>query len=107
MYTPKPLYQRTLLAILISGVLFLVVLYVPRMILYGAGVIEPLPILVTMALNLLLWFVIVPFWLRLPNGREPFQVYLTSIGLKSRFPFLCKLEDSGSTCSFWRQHVNP
>jgi hypothetical protein len=46
MSTRKPFYQRTFLAILVCGLLYLVVLYVILMILFGAGMKELRPILI-------------------------------------------------------------
>lgn len=86
MSTQKPLYKRTFLAILICGILYLFVLFALPMVLYGIGTADPWNILITMAFNVILWFVIVPFGLCLPNGRESFRDYLVSIGLKGRFP---------------------
>jgi len=51
MSTRKSFYQRTFLAILVCGLLYLVVLYVIPMILYGAGMKEPGTILIMMATN--------------------------------------------------------
>jgi len=87
MSTRKPLYQRTFLAILICVVIFILVEAVPHMV-FGVSDDDPRPGLLRITLNILLWFVIVPLWFRLPNGGEPFRDYLTSIGLKSRFPVL-------------------
>lgn len=86
MSTQKYFYQRTFLAILVVGLLYLFVLFALPILLYGLGVTDPWNILITMAFNVILWFVIVPFGIRLPNGRESFRDYLISIGLIGPFP---------------------
>lgn len=87
MSTRKSLDQHTFLAILICVVIFILVEAVPHMV-FGVSDYDPRPGLLRITLNILLWFVIVPFWFRLPNGGEPFRDYLASIALKSRFPVL-------------------
>ncbi len=87
MPTQRPLRQRTVLSIMVCIVLFLPIEAVPMLVL-GLNPEDIRPALVRLALNLLLWFVLMPFVLRLPNGGESFQQYLSSIGLRSRFPLI-------------------
>ena len=81
----KELQPTTFLAILVCGVLYIFVLFAFLIFFCNAGKAGPWNILITMAFILLPWPIVVPFGLRLLNGRESIRDYVTGINLKNRF----------------------
>lgn len=85
MLSQKSVFQNSLAAVLICVILYAFIAVIPHS-LFGFSV--PLPYLVRMALNLVLWFVVAPFVLRLPAASTSLPDYLAHTGLKSRHPVL-------------------
>ena len=86
MATTKPLNERTWLSIVLVLFLYVIVLYVPQIIMGILDVSAPADDIVNLVIYSVFWFSIIPFGLKMPRKVESLKDYLGSIQLSNAKP---------------------
>lgn len=86
MKTTKPLNERTWLSIVLVLFLYVIVLYVPQIIMGVLDIHAPADDIVNLVIYSVFWFSIIPFGLKMPRKVESLKDYLSSIRLNNAKP---------------------
>lgn len=86
MKTTKPLNEQIWLSVFLVMFLYVIVLFVPQIIMGSLDVPDPAFDLINFVIYSIFWFVLVPFGLRLPNKVSSLRAYLSDIQLSNTKP---------------------
>jgi len=86
MKTTKPLSEKIWLSVFLILFLYVIILYVPQIIMGAMGVNAPAFDIINLVIYLVFWFTIIPFGLRMPRKVESLKDYLSDIKLNNAKP---------------------
>lgn len=86
MKTKRPLNERLWLSVILVLILYVIVLYVPQIIMGMLDIKAPAFDIVNLAIYSVFWFAIIPFGLRMPRKVEALGDYLSDIRLNNLKP---------------------
>lgn len=86
MKTTRPLNERTWLSIVLVLLLYVIILYVPQIIMGMLEIKAPADDLINLVIYSIFWFAIIPFGLRMPRKVDALGDYLSDIRLNNLKP---------------------